>query len=115
QSTRVAIVLDTDANAATGINQGNGLGADYALDLVATTGQATITRADVPSCAAHGSCFDPIGAVSMRMSTDRLQVDVALSAIGSADGRLAFQAHSYVLVAPLTAITFDFLPVGRVQ
>ena len=110
QTTRVSVVLDTDRNASTGISQGNGLGADYALDLTANSSQGAITKADPVSCAAHVTCFNPIGSVSITLSTDQMMVVVPLASLGSGDGRLCFQIHSYVLFAPGDAVVFDVMP-----
>jgi hypothetical protein len=37
-------------------------------------------------------------------------VTVPLSLLGNDDGRMSFQASSYVRVAPLTPVPFDYLP-----
>ena len=50
QMTRVVILLDTDQSATTGIRQNDGMGADYALELVSS--QATISKANPVTCAA---------------------------------------------------------------
>jgi len=62
------------------------------------------------SCAARLSCFNPVGSVSIAVDTDSIQVDVPLSTLGSADGRICFQIHSYVLFAVGDAVNFDFIP-----
>jgi hypothetical protein len=41
-TTRVAVLLDTDQNPSTGILEAPGLGADYSLDLDASSGQTAI-------------------------------------------------------------------------
>jgi hypothetical protein len=110
QTTRVAVLIDTDRNGSTGIPQGSGLGADFGLDLVAATGQGVITKADPISCAAHLSCFTPIGSVSIVVDVDRMQVDVPLATLGGTDGRMCFQANSYVLFGVGNAVIFDFIP-----
>jgi hypothetical protein len=110
QTTRVAVLLDTDRNAATGISQGNGLGADYGVDLDASTGQASINKADPVSCAARMACFSPIGSVSITFTTDGMQFAVPLPMLGSSDGRMCFQLHSYVLLGILNPVTFDYMP-----
>ena len=46
QTTRVAILLDTDQDPSTGIRQQDGIGADYSIDMAASTSQATVTKAD---------------------------------------------------------------------
>jgi len=110
QTTRVAVLLDTERNASTGISQGNGLGADYALDMTVSSSQGAITKADPISCAAHLTCFDPVGSMSFTVSTDQLVVVVPLASLGGGDGRLCFQMHSYVLFSPGDAVIFDFMP-----
>jgi len=111
QTTRVSVLLDTDQNASTGIRQLDGMGADYSIDLDAGTGQAAVTKADPVACAAHLSCFNPIGGlVPITFVQDGMQVTVSLSLLGSSDGRMSFQLSSYVLVAPVTAVVFDFMP-----
>jgi hypothetical protein len=120
QTTRIAALLDTDQNPSTGILQGDGIGADYALDLAAGTGQASITKADQAGCAAHLSCFNPVGSTGITFVSNGMQVVVSLATLGNANGRMNFQLNSYVLVAPLTPVIFDFmpdnnLPFGRVQ
>jgi hypothetical protein len=120
QATRVSALLDIDQNGATGIRQGDGIGADYSIDLAASTGQATITQADSVGCAAHLSCFNPVGSVPITFAGDSMQVVVPLSMIGNADGHMSFQLNAYVVVAPSTTVIFDFMPdsnvtPGRVQ
>jgi hypothetical protein len=44
------------------------------------------------------------------LSADSVQVIVPLSLLGNDDGLLSYQASSYVLVAPLTPVVFDFIP-----
>ena len=110
QTTRVAVLLDTDRNGSTGISQGNGFGADFDLDLSAATGQGVIAKADPVSCAARQSCFTPVGSVSIAVDTDRMQVDVPLAMLSVADGRMCFQINSYVLFGVGSAVIFDFLP-----
>ena len=39
-----------------------------------------------------------------------MQVTVPLSLLGNGDGQLSFQISAYVLVAPLTPVTFDVMP-----
>jgi hypothetical protein len=95
-------------------------GPDYNIDLAAGTGQAAITRGDPTSCGAQQSCFVSVGSVAMTFAADSVQVIVPLSLLGNDDGRLSFQTSSYVLVAPLTPVVFDFiadsgLPPARVQ
>ncbi len=117
-TTRVSVLLDTDQNGSTGILQSSGLGADYALDLDAATGQAAVTKANPVGCAAHQSCFDPISLTPITFLTDAMQIVLPLTTLGNTDGHMAFQMDAYVLVAPLTAVVFDFMPdtgVGRVQ
>src|SRR5262249_31708990 len=109
-TTRVAVVIDTDRNGSTGISQGNGLGADYALDLVANIAQATITKADPVACAARQTCFNPVSSVALSFATDSMQVTVPLTMLGSADGQLCFQMHSYILFGINDAVTVDFMP-----
>lgn len=120
QTTRVSIVLDTDRDPTTGIVQAGGIGADYGLDAVAAAGQATVTKADPAACAARSSCFNAVGSVPLSVVTDGFQFSVPLSLVGSGDGRLTFRLSSYVIVATLAPITFDFmpdasLPPGRLQ
>jgi hypothetical protein len=120
QTTRVSVLLDTDQDASTGIRQPDGVGADYGIDLAASTSQATITKADPVGCAAHLSCFSAIGSAPITFVADGMQVTVSLSLLGNDDGRMTFQLSSYVLAAPLTSVVFDFmpdsnLPPGRVQ
>jgi hypothetical protein len=110
QTTRVAALFDTDQNPATGIRQPDGLGADYGLDLFPAASQATITRADEAGCAARNACFVTAGSASITVLADGIQAVVPLSAIGSSSGRLSFLINTYVLVAPLTPVLFDYLP-----
>jgi hypothetical protein len=110
QTTRVSVLLDTDQDGSTGIRQASGIGADYNIDLAAGTSQAAITRADPASCAAQLSCFVSVGSAAVTFIADSVQVIVPLSLLGNDDGRLSFQASSYVLVAPLTPVVFDFIP-----
>jgi hypothetical protein len=118
-TTRVSMVLDTDQNASTGILQLDGVGADYGIDLDASTSQAAVTKADPVGCAAHSSCFSPITLAPITFVTNGVQVTLPLSLLGNSDGRMTFQLHSYVLVAG-AAVVVDFmpdstLPPGRVQ
>lgn len=120
QTTRVSALLDTDQNASTGIRQADGVGADYALDLAAGTGQTAVTRADEAGCAAHSSCFNPIGSIPIAFVGDQMQVVVPLAMLGSPAGHTSFRLSSYILVAPLTPVIFDWmpdsnLPPGRTQ
>jgi hypothetical protein len=120
QTTRVTVLLDTDQDGSTGIRQADGLGADYGLDLAASTGQASVNKADPAGCAVHLSCFNPIGSAVITFVPDGMQVTVPLSLLGNGDGRMSFQLNAYVIVAPLTPIIFDFmpdsnLPPGRVE
>jgi hypothetical protein len=120
ESTRVSVLLDTDQNASTGIRQSDGIGADYGIDLVASTNQAAITKADPAGCAAHLSCFNAVGSAPITVVPDGMQVIVPLSTLGTGDGHMSFQVSVYVLVAPLTPVVFDFmpdnnLPPGRVE
>jgi hypothetical protein len=120
QTTRVAILLDTDQDPSSGIRQQDGIGADYGIDLAATTSQAAVTKADPAGCAAHLSCFNAVGSAPITFVPDSMQVTVALSLLGNASGRMNFQLDSYVLVAPLMPVIFDWmpdnnLPPGRVQ
>jgi hypothetical protein len=110
QTTRVAALFDTDQNPATGIRQQDGLGADFGLDLFPGAVQATITRADEAGCAARQACFVNAGSASISILTDGMQVVVPLSAIGSTTGRINFLVNTYVIVAPLTPVLFDYLP-----
>jgi hypothetical protein len=86
QITRVTVLLDTDQDGSTGIRQADGLGADYSLDLVASTGQATVNKADPAGCAVHLSCFNPIGSAVITFVPDGMQVTVPLSLLGMAMG-----------------------------
>ena len=120
QTTRVSVLVDTDQDAATGIRQSNGIGADYDIDLAAGTSLATINKADALGCAERISCFNPAASAPITFTADGMQVTVSLSLLGNDDGRMSFQLNSYVLVAPLTPVVFDFmpdnnLPPGRVQ
>jgi len=115
QTTRVSVLLDADQDGSTGIQQAGGIGADYNIDLAAGTSQAAITRADPASCAAHLSCFAPVGSTAVTVAADSVQVIVPLSLLGNDDGRLSFQASSYVLVAPLTPVVFDVIPDSGLQ
>src|SRR5262245_10651578 len=110
QTTRVTLLLDTDQDGSTGIRQGDGIGADYSLDLAASSGQATVARANAANCAAHLSCFDTIGSAPITVAADTMQVTVPLSQLGNDDGRFNFQMSAYVIVAPLTPVIFDFMP-----
>jgi hypothetical protein len=121
QSTRISVLLDTDQDGATGIRQQNGIGADYALELVAASSQATVTKADPVACAAHLSCFNAVGTAPLTFSTDGMQATISLSLLGNDDGRISFQLSSYVFFQPpLSSVVFDFMPEnnappGRVQ
>ena len=121
RSTRVSVLLDTDLYASSGIRVSDGIGADYGLDLDTSRSLATVTRADPSGCAAQHSCFIPVGATaSIAFTTDRMQVTVPLSSLGSSDGRMAFEMHAYVLVDPTTPVVFDLMPdasqpPGRIQ
>jgi len=115
QTTRVSVLLDADQDGSTGIQQAGGIGADYNIDLAAGTSQAAITRADPASCAAHLSCFVPVGSTALTFAADSVQMIVPLSLLGNDDGRLSFQASSYVLVAPLTPVVFDVIPDRGLQ
>jgi hypothetical protein len=120
QTTRVTILLDTDQDPSTGIRQQDGIGADYTIDMAASTGQAAVTKADQAGCAAHLSCFNPVGSAPITFVADGMQATVALSLLGNASGRMSFQLSAYVLVAPLMPVIFDWmpdnsLPPGRVQ
>ena len=110
QTTRVAVLLDTDQNPATGIRQGTTLGADFALDLFAPNNQTTITKADEAGCAARQSCFVNSGSSALTVLPDAMQAVVLLSALGNASGRMTFVVNSYVVVAALTPTPFDWLP-----
>jgi hypothetical protein len=120
QTTRVSVGLDTDQDGSTGIGQSSGFGADYGIDLAASTGQVAILKADPVGCAAHLSCFSAVGSVPLSFVLDGMQVTVSLSLLGNDDGRMSFRLNSNVLVTPLTSVVFDFmpdnnLPPGRVQ
>ena len=120
QTTRVSVLLDTDQDGSTGNRQVSGLGADYGLDLDAATGQAAVTKANPPACAARLSCFDPLGLVPIIFAGDGMQVAVPLSLLGNDDGRMNFQMSAYVMVASQTSVVVDFmpdsnLPPGRIQ
>jgi hypothetical protein len=110
QTTRVAVLLDTDQNPATGIRQPDGLGADFALDLFPAAAQAIVRRADEAGCAARQACFVDAGAASISILGDGVQAVVPLAAIGAASGRVSFQLNAYVTFPPLASVTFDFLP-----
>ena len=110
QTTRVTALLDTDLNAATGIRQADGIGADFGLDFDANGGQAAIIKADPAGCAAGRSCFTNAGSAAITFGADTMQASVPLSALGGADGRMTFELTSYAIVAPLTPVAFDFLP-----
>jgi len=121
QTTRATILLDTDQNASTGIRQLDGVGADYAIELTASTSTAGITKADPVGCAARLPCFNGVGVAPITFLANGMQVTVPLSLLGNADGRMFFDVSSYVFFAPpLTSVVFDFmpdqnLPPGRVQ
>jgi hypothetical protein len=120
QTTRVTILLDTDQDPSTGIRQQDGIGADYGIDMAASTSLAAVTKADLAGCAAHLSCFNAVGSAPITSIADGMQVTMALSLLGNASGRMSFQLNSYVLVAPLTPVIADWmpdnnLPPGRVQ
>jgi len=110
QTTRVAVLLDTDQNPATGIRFGAALGPDFALDLFAPNNQTTIVKADEAACAAQQSCFVNSGSSTLTVLSDALQAVVPLSAIGNTTGRIAFAVNSYVIVAALTSVLSDWLP-----
>src|SRR5262249_50216777 len=120
QTTRTTVLLDTDQVVSTGIAQNNSLGADYDLDLSAALSQATVNKANPAACAAMQGGFDAIGSLPVTLGTDSMQVTVPLSMLGGDDGRMSFLASTYVLVAPLTPVVFDFapnlnLPPARIQ
>jgi hypothetical protein len=120
QIARVSLLLDTDRDGSTGIRQGDGIGADYAVDFAAVSGQAGVTKADPAGCAAHQSCFTPVTLVAIVFGTDSMQVTVPLAVLGGVDGRMNFQLNAYAIVAVGTTVIFDFmpdnnLPPGRVQ
>jgi hypothetical protein len=115
QTTRVAILLDTDQDPSTGIRQQDGIGADYSIDIAASTGQAAITKADPAGCAAQFSCFNAVGSAPITFVADGMQLTVALSLLGNSSGRMSFQLNSYVLVAPLTPVIFDWMPDNNLQ
>jgi hypothetical protein len=110
QTTRLAVLLDTDQNPATGIRQGTTLGADFALDLFAPNNQTTITKADEAGCAARQSCFVNSGSGTLTLAADAMQAVIPLSALGNTSGRMTFFVNSYVIVAALTPTPFDWLP-----
>jgi hypothetical protein len=115
QTTRLSILLDTDQTAVTGIRQQNDLGADYGIELAASTGQATITKANGVGCAIPApvpACFTQIGSASINVGQDVIQVTVPLSLIGNDDGRLSFQVFSSTVVStsPLSVIGTDAMP-----
>ena len=121
QTTRVVILLDTDQSAATGIRQNDGMGVDYALELLSS--QATVSKANSVSCAAQQGCYDVFRSEPVTSVQDGMQVTTSLSALGNIDGRMTFKLHTYVTILvgqTLTPITFDsmpddLLPPGRVQ
>jgi hypothetical protein len=121
QATRVVILLDTDQRASTGIRQTDGMGADYALELVSS--QASISKANLAGCAARQGCYDAIGTAPITALPDGMQVTVSLASLGNTDGRMTFKLHTYVTIdtgQTLTPIIFDsmpdeLLPPGRVQ
>jgi hypothetical protein len=121
QSTRAAVLLDTDQNASTGIRQADGLGADYGIDLTASTSTAGITKADPVGCAARLSCFTGVGQVPITFVVNGVQATVPLSLLGNADGRMFFSVNAYVFFPPpATSAVSDFMPdqnlsPGRVQ
>ena len=117
QTTRTSILLDTDQDGSTGIRQVSALGADYSVELVAPTAEATIMKADAVACAASFSCFNAVGSAAITLVQEGMQVTVPLSLVGNDDGRMSFQMFARVLVklspsavASLTAITFDAMP-----
>jgi hypothetical protein len=121
RSTRVSVLLDTDLFASSGIRVRDGIGADYGIDLDTSRSLATVTKADPAGCVAQHSCFIPVGSTaSIAFTPDRIQVTVPLSSLGSSDGRMAFEMHSYVLADPATPVVFDVMPdasqpPGRIQ
>lgn len=110
QSTRVVVLLDIDQDGSTGIRQPDGLGGDYGIDLMASTMQATVTKADPTGCAADGACFNAVASVPIIFVPEGMRATVSLSLLGSDDGRMSFRVNSNVLVAPFTAIGFDLMP-----
>jgi len=115
QTTRVAALLDTDLNAATGIRQVDGVGADYALEFDASASRVTISRADAAACAARLACFADIASAAVTFVTDGMQATVPLSTMAGADGHMTFQVNTYAFVAPLTPVVFDVLPDNNLQ
>lgn len=109
QTTRVSIVLDTDQNASTGIQEWDGFGADYAIDFNISAAQATVVKADSAGCAAQASCFNPVGSVSL-VAAESLQVTVPLSLLGGDDGRMNFWVASYVLASQGPSSPLDAMP-----
>ena len=115
QSTRVSVLLDTDQDGSTGIRQLNALGADYSIDLSASTSQATIMKADAASCAALLTCFNAVGSQAVTFVQDGMQVIVPLSLLGNDDGRMSFQIFASILVSSSppalpTALIVDVMP-----
>jgi hypothetical protein len=115
-TTRVTIDLDTDQNVSTGINTGS-LGIDYAVDLWARTGQATISKAAQtgPSqslvCTASNSCYVDLGVAPLTFVTDGMQVAVPLSLLGNTSGRLNFRVYAYVSPqTPNPTVISDLMP-----
>jgi hypothetical protein len=121
QATRVVILLDTDRSASTGIRQTDGIGVDYALELLSS--QASISKANPFDCAARQGCYDVFATSPITSIPDGMQVTVSLATLGNADGRMAFTLHTYMTITvgqTLTPIIFDSmpdegLPPGRVQ
>jgi hypothetical protein len=121
QMTRVVILLDTDQSATTGIRQNDGMGADYALELVSS--QATISKANPVTCAASQGCYDVVRSEQVTSIQDGMQMTMSLANLGNASGRMTFKLHTYVTIVvgqTVTPILFDsmpddLLPPGRVQ
>ena len=121
QMTRVVILLDTDQSAATGIRQNDGMGADYALELVSS--QATISKANPVTCAASQGCYDVVRSEQVTAIQDGMQITMSLANLGNASGRMTFKLHTYVTIIvgqTVTPILFDsmpddLLPPGRLQ
>jgi hypothetical protein len=109
QTTRVAIDLDTDQNAATGIAS-VGLGIDYTLDVFPRTNQTRVAQAAPATCGSGGTCFTDIGAGTLTVGTDTLTATVPLSMLGGASGRMNLRVNAYYFQSgPPTAVG-DWMP-----
>ena len=112
RTTRVTIEVDVDRNQSTGRQTGVGLGIDYVIDLWAGSGAANIMQAVAGTCTVNSPCYTSVGNAPLRIGDDEMRTTMPLSAIGSADGRMAFRLMAYTSPqnAPGPTVTSDYMP-----